>query len=58
MAPEVLRHAVARLVHTLRYKSKSRGFEPQWCHIRAALWPWGRLSLLTETSTRYIFLAG
>ena len=55
-------HAVAQLVEALRYKSEGRWFRFPMVSLEffidiilpAALWPWGRLSLLTEMSTRNI----
>jgi hypothetical protein len=32
-----MRHAVARLVEALRYKSEGRGFDSQWCHSNFSL---------------------
>ena len=50
---------MVQLVKALRYKPEGRWFDSRWCHIDiilpAALWPWGRLSLLTQMSTRNIY---
>jgi hypothetical protein len=55
-------HAIAQLVEALRYRPEGRGFKIIMMSLEffidiifpTALWLWGRLSFLTEMSTRNI----